>query len=256
LTVVDWTDATKTITLTGLTFPKPKREYEAVTLDWKRADDGQWSFNGSITLSRLKGNTEGTVKSDAGNGAQTDAGSTQDFDYLGLSDYSYGLLPNHRAVNIKAWGAVHVTKLFLVGANVQIQSPMHGSCEGFHPTDPNAAAYGASSFYCGTGPLNAGGAYTTTQPAPRGSAWKSDWFKQLDLSFRFTVPSSWGMGNHFVLRADLFNVLNTQAVLQRYAQHETAKVNPGPQYVADPLYLTPTVYQTPRYVRFGFDLTF
>ncbi|WP_447411779.1 hypothetical protein, partial [Clostridium perfringens] len=74
--VRDWLDGSKTLTLTGLAFPKPRRTYDAVTLEFVRADDGKWFARGSLTWSRLRGNTEGTVKSDAGNGAQTDAGST------------------------------------------------------------------------------------------------------------------------------------------------------------------------------------
>lgn len=258
VTVRDFSDATKTITLTGLTFPKPKRTYKAITFDWKRVDDGVWSFSGSITWSRLKGNTEGTVKSDAGNGAQTDAGSTQDFDYAGLADYSDGVLPNNRDWSFKAFGAVHVTKNLLFGANVQVTSPMYLSCEGFHPTDPYAAGYGASSFYCSAGAPNATGVYTGTSPSPRGTGLKSDWMKTLDLSLRYTVPTSVGLGKNFVLRVDAFNVFNTQSVLQRYVQQQTAELSGGLNgtYQSDPLYGTPTVYQAPRSIRFGFDIGF
>lgn len=75
------------------------------------------------------------------------------------------------------------------------------------------------------------------------------------------MPPSFGLGDRFVVRADVFNLLNSTAVLQRYAQHETAKLNPtvavpNAQYIPDPLYLSPIAYQTPRYVRLGFDVSF
>ena len=136
LTVNDWYAAlngqTVPVTLTkGLNFGVPKRTYSAVVLDFNRADDGRWMASGSVTWSRLRGNTEGTVKSDAGNGAQTDAGSTEDFDYLRLGDYAYGILPNDHEWAFKLFGAYHFGKMFTLGANVVVQSPMHGSCLGF-----------------------------------------------------------------------------------------------------------------------------
>ena len=250
-TIVDWYGATvgqkNTLTLTGLQFPTPKRTYSAVSFDFKRTFDGKWGLQGSLTLSKSYGNYEGTVKSDAGNAAQADAGSTQDFDYLGLTDYSTGLLPNHHGLQFKTWGEYALTPDFLIGANVLILSPVHGSCEGYHPpSDPNAAGYGASSFYC------------NGQPAPRGTGWRSDWEKNVDLSLRYTMPQSMSAGGKLVLRADIFNVFDSHAVLQKYAQHETSGHNsdPAKSYSLDADYLSPIEYQAPRYVRVGFDLTY
>ncbi|QXT36101.1 carboxypeptidase regulatory-like domain-containing protein [Sphingomonas sanguinis] len=252
-TVRDWVDPTKSVTLTGLAFPKPKRQYEALVFDWKRADDGVWALQGSITVSRSYGNYEGTVKSDAGNGTQSDAGSTQDYDYLGLTDYSTGLLPNDRTFVLKTFGSYHVTDNLLFGTNVLVQSPTRLSCLGYHPTDPNAAGYNASSFYCAYGALNSNGNYTMTQPSPRGTGLRTQWVKQIDLSFRYRLPEAWGFKN-FVLRADAFNVFNSQPITQRYVQHENAKS--GSEFTPDPLYGTPYGYLNPRSVRLGFDILF
>jgi hypothetical protein len=258
-TVNDWVSAlngkANPVTLTGLTFPKPQRKYEAVVFDFNRLDDGHWMANGSITWSKLKGNTEGTVKSDAGNGAQTDAGSTQDFDYLGLTDYSYGYLPNDHRWQFKVFGAYHFNRIFSLGANIFVQSPMHGSCMGINPTDPYAAGYGASSFYCGTGLTTVNGTptYTGQVLAPRGTGWTSDWMKQVDLSARVSIPFGPTDSRKLVLRADVFNVFNSHAVIQKYAQQEQS-ANPNGTYVADPLYLSPLYFQSPRTVRLGLDL--
>ena len=254
VTLVDFSDVTKKVTLTGLRFPRPQRTYKALTLDWRRTDDGLWAMTGSITLSKSKGSTEGTVKSDAGNTAQVDAGSTQDFDYLGLTDYANGLLPNDRRFVFKAFGVLHITKAFQVGANVVIASPTPGSCQGIHPTDDLAAGYGASSYYCGFGPLNADGSYDNTRPSPRGTGFKNDWLKQLDLSVRFKVPGTGTDSHGLILRADVFNVLNTHSVQQRYSEHELDHDSTG--YVPDPLYLTPFAYQPARSIRVGFDWSF
>lgn len=253
LTLVDWVDPTKTFTLTGLTFPKPKRTYAALTFKLDRADDGVWGLHGSVTLSKSRGNYEGTVKSDSGNSGQADAGATQDFDYVGLTDNSYGILPNDHALVFKSYGFIHPIKGLSLGYSAQVQSPMHGSCQGLDATtNPQdygiSVGYGAASYYCGVNPVTSAAgvtSYTSSAAAPRGTAWKSDWFTQIDFSVRFAVP-----GSNLVLRGDIFNAFNSKAVIQRYAIHESTSL------VADPLYLSPLYYQTPRYARLGFDWNF
>jgi hypothetical protein len=169
---------------------------------------------------------------------------------------------------------------------------MSGSCLGFHPRFPQPAdgtfdasfGYGASSHFCSTGPVNvtgvngvtgSGGFQTTTAPAPRGTGWKSDWLKQVDISGRVNIPFGGLDTRKLVLRADVFNIFNSHAVTQRYAVHENARAafsslnptshpcgdvagSPGTPirecWRPDPLYLTPLFYQNPRYVRLGLDL--
>jgi hypothetical protein len=59
----------------------------------------------------------------------------------------------------------------------------------------------------------------------------------------------------------VFNVFNSHAVTQRYAENETDAlpngVGGGPYtgFIKDSLYLTPLYYQTPRSVRLGLDLS-
>lgn len=269
LTLVDWVDPTKKLTLTGLKFPKPKRTYKSLVLDWRRADDNVWFMEGSATLSKSKGNYEGTVSSDVGNGVQADAGSTIDFDYPGLTDNTYGLLPNDHRFVFKLAGGYHFTKNLLLGANVDIQSPMHGSCEGYDPFDPSAYGYGSLAFYCGTGPLDALGNYDATKAAPRGTGWKTDWLKQFDFALRYTLPESFGLAKGLTLRVDVFNAFNAKAVLNRNPEHENDSSTYDPEdpstppglgnviyFTPNPSYKTPTAYQEPRYVRFGFDWSF
>ena len=160
-------------------FPKPKRTYAAVTLDFQKVDDGHWAASGSVTWSQLRGSTEGTVKSDAGNGAQADAGSTQDFDYLGLGDYGYGRLPNDHTWQFKLNGAYHFGKMFTLGANVFVQSPMPGSCLGIHPRYPAAGCVRSIDLrlWCGQPllldrPGQRGRLPDRRRaPAPRGTGW-------------------------------------------------------------------------------------
>lgn len=243
------------LTKEDLGFPDATRDYYALELAFERAFDGKWSLNGSYTLSKEVGNYEGTVKSDAGNSAQTDAGSTEAFDYPGLTDYDYGLLPNHRAHQFKLFGSYQVLSGLLVGANFQATSPRHYGCFGYYPyptnaggyggVDPVAPAYGNASRYCYQPALG----YSV--PTPRGDVFYGDWFYQMDVSVRYAVPkfSKYVPGN-LVFRVDGFNIFNSQQVLQN---SEVGNSNPT---TAAGSYKFPIAYQTPRYFRFGFDYTF
>ena len=222
--------------------PTAKREYTALELSFSRAFNGKWSLNGSYTLSELKGNYEGTVKSDAGNNAQTDAGSTQDFDHVGLTDYTYGLLPNHRGHQFKLFGAYAITDNLQVGGNFQLASPRHYSCIGVHPTDAAAAGYASASRYCWDG--------TKSVAVPRGSAFKGDWYSNLDLQVRYTVPELSFVPHGLTLRADIFNLLNDDNATQ------FSEVGDASAGVHDANFGKVTQYQNPRTVRLGFDLEF
>ncbi|MDY6924051.1 MAG: TonB-dependent receptor [Pseudomonadota bacterium] len=234
-----------------LGYPKAERTYTALQIEFERAFDGVWTLQGSWTISESRGNTEGYVKSDNG---QTDAGITQDFDQPGLTDGSNGLLPNHRGHVFKLFGSYQLTDNLLVGANMNISSPRKYGCLGLYPIplnadgtpnedDPNylnaiySQEYGAASYYCG-GELT-----------PRGTVAESDWVKQIDMSLRYNVPIDVGSGE-LVLRADVFNIFNFRGVTDINEFGEQANGD------ADPNFRAPIGYQTPRYVRLGFDLTF
>jgi outer membrane receptor protein involved in Fe transport len=265
VTLNDWVDPSKKVTLTGLPFPKPKRTYEALVLDWRRVDDGKYYVQGSFTLSKSKGNYEGTVSSDIGNGVQTDAGSGIGFDYPGLSQNNYGLLPNDHRFVFKLAGGYHFTNNLVIGTNVQVQSPMHGSCQGYDPYDSDAYGYGSVAYFCGTGALDANGNYDQTAAAPRGTGWTTDWLTQFDLSVHYTLPESLGLAKGLTLRVDVFNIFNSAAVLNRNPEHEIdSATNDGTNgtvagttyFTRNPAYETPTAFQQPRYFRFGFDWQF
>lgn len=226
-------DVNDTITLSAadLKYPTATRTYDAVEFTFERVFDGIWGLQGSYTWARSKGNYEGAVKSENG---QDDAALTQDFDQPGLVDGAYGFLPNHREHTFKVFGTVSPFNNFLIGANYLLQSPRKFGCQGNHPTDAFAASYGAASWYCG-------GVLT-----PRGSQFESDWRNQLDMSFVYTIPLE-GPGGEFGLRADVFNVINTEACVDK---NEFGEISFGG---ASPTYQQCTQYQAPRAVRFQFS---
>ena len=224
------TDREITLTADQLNYPTPSRTYKALEISMEKPFDGVWAGRFSYVWSDSEGNYEGALKSDNG---QTDPGLSQDFDQPGLTDNSFGKLPNHREHTFKAFGNWQVTPAFNVGANLIIQSPRQFGCQGVHPTDFFASLYGAASWFCG-------GVAT-----PRGSQFEGDWLTNLDMTFAydlaqvFTIP-----GDSLVLRADVFNVFNfdSEQDFNEFGDR-TSPADP------DPNYGRVTAYQAPRSVR-------
>ena len=223
--------ADRQITLTAdqLNYPEPERTYKAVEVSMEKSFDGIWGARFSYVWSESEGNYEGALKSDNG---QVDPGLSQDFDQPGLTDNSYGFLPNHRAHSFKAFGNWQVTPALNIGANLIIQSPRKFGCQGVHPTDFFASLYGPASWFC------------QGVATPRGSVFESDWTKNLDLTFAynlsevFTIP-----GDSLVLRADVFNVFGFEAETDYNEFGDLDATTP------DPNFGRPTAYQSPRGVR-------
>lgn len=234
---------TVTISADDLKYPKAKRTYDAVEFTFNRKWDGKWSLNGSYTWSKSKGNSEGFVQSDF---EQDDSGITQDFDQPGFVQGAYGRLPNDRTHRIKLQGAYALTDDFIVGTSVRVESERPLSCFGFNPNpnyfDPTGPAYsdfgnayGAASHYC-QGKLS-----------PRGTAQSTEWFSSIDLSARYNVV----FGDQTVtLRADVFNLLNSQSIQGR------SEIGELDILVNNPNYGIASSYQAPRYVRLGLDIAF
>jgi len=212
-----------------LGYPKGKRKYQSLDLEFRREWDGKWFLQGSYTLSRSVGNYEGNIKSDNG---QDDAGITTDFDVRGLVDGAYGKLPNHRAHRLKAWGAYALTDQITMGGRVDIESPRLQGCLGIHPTDAFAALYGSASWYCD-------GVLT-----PRGSQMKTGWTKKIDLNITIRPSINSSIPGDLTLRVDAFNIFN--------AQTASRNVETG----SSPYFGKPADYQSPRRVRLGASYRF
>ncbi|HEV7228665.1 TonB-dependent receptor [Brevundimonas sp.] len=224
------------LTAAQLNYPSPDRTYKAVEVSMEKSFDGIWAGRFSYVWSENEGNYEGALKSDNG---QTDPGLSQDFDQPGLTDNSFGFLPNHREHTFKAFGNWQVTPAFNVGANLLIQSPRKFGCQGVHPTDFFASLYGPASWFCN-------GVAT-----PRGESFESDWLTNIDMTFAydlaqvFTIP-----GESLVLRADVFNLFDADS---EQDFNEFGDLALG---VPDPDYGKVTAYQAPRTVRFSLAYRF
>jgi len=242
--------------LAAIGFEAAKRTYDAVEVQLQRPWDGKWSASFNYTWSESKGNSEGFVQSEQ---QQDDSGITVDFDQPGFLEGAYGLLPNHRRHRFKAWGAYAITDDFILGSNVAVESPRPLNCIGFHPVDPATGEgffenqYDQASHYC-NGVLS-----------PRGTAQKSEWVYQVDLSARYNVEIP--TGQTITFRADVFNLFNSHAVQDRYEfgdlLYVDAVTNPvtgavvtPEQFIPDPTFGQPRLYQSPRSVRLGMDINF
>lgn len=229
--------------------PKAKRKYYAVELKLDKAFNGVWGGSFSYVWSESKGNYEGGVKSDNG---QDDTGLTQDFDEPGWTDGSYGYLPNHRRHTFKLWGSYQATKNITLGLNALLQSPRKFGCQGTYPLDDGRATTTlASSWYCDAQILAGNIDGTVGQPVGRGTVFKSDWNKRVDVSVAFNLPIQGWDGNGVTLRADVFNVFNFKSKLDfnEFGDLDDAgTINPNYRQV--------TGYQTPRFVRLSASFNF
>jgi outer membrane receptor for ferrienterochelin and colicin len=236
------TDREITLTADQLNYPEPIRTYKALEVSMEKSFDGVWAGRFSYLWSDNEGNYEGALKSDNG---QTDPGLSQDFDQPGLTDGSFGKLPNHREHTFKAFGNWQATPALNIGANLLIQSPRQFGCIGVHPTDLFASFYGAASNFCN-------GVST-----PRGESFESDWLKVLDLTFAYDLAQVISVpGDRLVLRADIFNVFDFQSE-QDFNEFGEIDIGnyPGPG-AADPDYGKVTAYQAPRTVRLSVSYRF
>ena len=251
-----------TLTAEDLALPKAKRKYKGLTITVDRDFDGRFSVGGSYTLSSLKGNIEGGIRSDNG---QVDSGLTTAFDFPALMNGGFGFLPGHRKHNIKAYGSYRPFEWLTLGANLQIQSPRKYGCIGRVPNtvDPVAGAgYGASGWYCNVvdGEVvlmdRANGFVfsnsfdpdvNTLSLTPRGSRLKSDWLTQLNVDAGVRLPVK-AFDSFF--RVSVFNVLNRKAVV------DLQEVGTASSGAPSATYGQPLTYQAPRYVRFQLGVNF
>ena len=217
-----------TLTADSLGYPKASRKYKALEFTFERLWDEQWMMGGSLVLASSKGNHEGYVKSDNG---QTDAGLTSSFDQPGLTDGSYGYLPNDRRWTVKAWGSYQFQNGLMVGANFLGRDGRPINCIGNHPTDEFAQEYGSESFYCG-GEL-----------IKRGSVGRTPNIYNVDVSAQYTFELS-DKGT-VVVRADIFNVFDWSNEVEVREYGELSRAG------ADPNYGKPTYFQEERKVRFS-----
>ena len=220
------------LTAEQLGVPEAERTYYALELTARRRLADRWMMQASYTWSHSYGNYEGMVSSDF---SQVQPYFTKTFDVAALTEHSWGNLPNDRRHSFKLYGMYAFDLGLQVGANFWLRSGKPVNAFGMHPTDPWAQWYGVKAFYNGG------------EPCPRGCAGTTPSTWNLDLTARYDL-TLWGLA--WFARVDAFNVFNndTYVEVDEEAEDET--------FTANPSYLMPTHFQSPRSVRFGFGVNF
>ncbi|MBS0226639.1 MAG: TonB-dependent receptor [Proteobacteria bacterium] len=227
-----------TITLTReqMGFPKLRRKYVAMDFFVEHAYANKWYGKLEYTWSRSTGNTEGQLSSelDTGAGGQIDVSRTQDWDKPGLMDNSYGLLPNDRRHQVKAYGYVQLFPEWRLGATWMWASGRPQSCLSYHP-DPKADTYQSSTnFFCGLT------AFGNAQPMNRGSYGHAPYSNQLNLNVAYTP--AWA-SKKLTVQLDAFNVFNRQSPAMYYPRYASGTST------MNALFGREMYYSSPRYLR-------
>jgi hypothetical protein len=220
---------TVNLTAAELGFEKAKRTYAAVDLFAEHPLSNGWYGRINYTWSRSRGNTEGQTRSD---NAQTDVAATSTWDTPELMVDSYGLLPNHRKHQIKAFGYYEVTPEWMVGGNFLAASGRPRSCFGQAPDIDGDYDYGSVYFYC------------DGKATPRGTSGKLPWDIRLDANVMYRPAFIKGL----TVKLDVFNVFNKQV-------GQTISETQNVDYTTDvlPTYGRVISYTEPRAIRLGVE---
>ncbi|OKY27601.1 TonB-dependent receptor [Thalassotalea sp. PP2-459] len=213
-----------------------QRTYKALEFTFEKPFADGWFVQGSYTLAKSEGNSEGYVNSTL---QQADAGLTQDLDHYLFQTGAYGSLPNDRRHTLKVFGAYQVSDELSVSANLLVQSGRPRNCVGYIPLDQYReelgvdygilSAYGDSAFFCGG------------EPTQRGDRGRTPWIKNVDLGLQYRPE--WADG--LTLKVDIRNVFNFQEVTE---YNESGDDGSATAPVPNPNYGTPVNFQAPRRV--------
>ncbi len=206
-------------------FPKPARIYRAIELNVNKRFSDNWQMYASLMWSRNKGNYGGLFRQDNG---QLDPNITSLYDLPSLLEGAYGLLPNDRKWQFKAYGSYKWDFGLITGFNFSWLTGTPVSKLASHIT------YGPNERFIGS----------------RGAFGRTPTLMNLDGHFSYPFK----LGDYDLeLMLDVFNIFNQQkatAVDQEYsfcsnaADDETADCR-------NPNWNNPTAFQSPRNYRVG-----
>jgi len=236
----------------GQELGKAKRTYDAGTVFLQRSFAEQWLFQASYTLSYLRGNYEGLIRSETG---ELSPNITTEFDLPSLAVNREGPLPADRTHQIRAFAA----REFVLGPDLGIQLGLtyfgsSGAPYSYLATDET---YGRFQVFI----------------LPRGSAGRLPWSHRIDtrlaITYKLTktLTASGGL--------DVFNLFNFQAATFYDQEYTFSEVRPLPNGTREELpelrgldgellgpgelnnnFGKPTTYQSPRSIRVSARLSF
>jgi hypothetical protein len=210
-----------------------KRTYNAIDLFLERAFDNVWSLRVDYTYSKLKGNTEGQVKSNTG---QDNISKTSDWDAAALMQYANGYLSNDRRHQLKVRGSYQFAQEWIAMANTSVLSGTPVTCTGYYSANGTAEDSDAGD------PVGYGSDYHTCfGSAANPGKIRTPWTYKIDLGLQYRPNAYQGK---LAFTANVFNVTNQRKVTQYNGTSETAA------YTVSNTYMLPISSQTPRYWQF------
>jgi Carboxypeptidase regulatory-like domain/TonB dependent receptor-like, beta-barrel len=242
----------------GASFETPIHRYHAIEFTADKRFSNRWALQASYRYSRLRGTYEGFFRDD---NRQSDPGITSLFDFptddpsytaIGVPQFGYvgdvrylgalgeGPLPLDRPHQVKVFGYYAFRGGLNVGAGVSMTSGKPLTALAANP------AYGSAG---------------EIPDAPRGSGFETvDGFKTrtpfgYDASLHADYGIHFASNRRVVLVADVFNLFNTQRVLDYDPDIQTSFPAANPDF-GDASRFNLAQLQTPRQVRFGVRLQF
>ena len=228
---------------TPAVFPEAVRDYQAVEVTANKSFGKGWQVAGSYVWSQNKGNYGGLYRQD---NTQLDPNITTAFDIPEMMLGAYGLLPNDRTHQVKAYGSYTSSFGLVAGFLGQWSSGTPLSKLG------SQTLYGVNERFV----------------TPRGTAGRTPSIWSLDLHLAYPIRVGSGVAVNVI--ADLFNVANNQkpvivdetwtyAALDRTVDpRECGGPGTGPGTncpEGNPFWGSAVAYQLPRSLRLGLKVS-
>ncbi len=212
-------------------FPYPSRIYRGVELSVNKRFSDNWQMYASLLWSRNKGNYGGLFRQDNG---QLDPNITSLYDLPSLLKGAYGLLPNDRKWQFKAFGSYKWDFGLVTGVNFSWMSGVPISRLGSHEI------YGGDERFIGN----------------RGEWGRTPTLMDMDLHLAYPFK----MGDFDLeLMLDVFHVFNMQQITsvdETYSYCYSDEEDASDPTCLNSRWGNATAYQSPRNYRLGIKFSF
>jgi hypothetical protein len=190
----------------GLTFPKPKRDYNGLELTFDKRFSDNWSLRAYYTLSKLEGNYSGLANSDEQNnvGSPRNPVGTSARRSPNVSRLFDSILSFYNQDGEHVYGDLATDRTHQLGAQFLYSFP-------FGLNIGVAQFIGSGTPVSTIGEVPIGNPF---YPYGRGDLGRTSWLTQTDLSINYTLNMKRGMALSFGL--SVLNLFDQDAVLRTW----------------------------------------